>query len=324
MKQLSVIIPVYLGEKTIARLCDRLVTVLRKNFRSFEVILVNDGSTDGSYAECCGIVRKYPSIVTFVHLSKNFSEHNAVMAGLNYCGGEFAVIIDDDFQNPPEEIIKLYDKITESGMQVVFSCYEKKKHHPFRNLGSRFNDKVANVMLKKPKGLYLSSFKIIKHTLVAEIIKYKGPYPYIDGLILRTTNEIETQLVSHDIRAEGKSNYTLRKLVKLWSNMFINFSLLPLRLSIMLGVAFSILGFIFAAYIVVEKIRNPHIPMGYPSIIMSVMIFSGIILLILGMIGEFLGRLFLTANGMPQYAVSDLVNGKNIKKNNSRKVFRKK
>jgi undecaprenyl-phosphate 4-deoxy-4-formamido-L-arabinose transferase len=309
VNQLSVIIPVYFAEKTIGRLCDTLVGVLKKKFRTFEIVLVNDGSTDGSYSKCCGIVRKYPSIVTFVNLSKNFSEHNAVMAGLNHCGGEYAVIIDDDFQNPPEEIIRLYDRIIETGAQVVYSRYEKKNHHPFRNLGSRFNDRVANVMLKKPKGLYLSSFKIIKRNLISEIIKYKGPYPYIDGLILRTTNSIETQIVSHDKRMEGKSNYTLVKLVRLWSNMFINFSVLPLRLSILLGLVFSAIGFIFAGSIIIEKIKNPLIPVGYSSMIVSLMIFSGIILVILGMIGEFLGRLFLTANGMPQYAVSEVVKG---------------
>jgi len=307
MVNLSVIIPVYHSQNTIAKLVAKIISEIGRKINGYEIVLVNDGSTDNSDTICRNLALKHKSKIIYVRLSKNFSEHNTVMAGLNICNGRYAVIIDDDFQNPPSEILSLYTKIVETGKQVVFSRYAKKKHSILRNLGSRFNDKIANIMLKKPANLYLSSFKIISRPLINEIIKYKGPYPYIDGLILRSTTEIETMLVTHSGRNEGKSNYTLRKLVKLWSNMFINFSLLPLRISIVLGVAFSCLGFIFAILIVIEKMQNPDIPLGWSSIAMSIMVFSGIQLIILGLIGEFIGRLYLSSNGTTQYVIAEII-----------------
>ncbi|OGU39000.1 MAG: glycosyl transferase family 2, partial [Ignavibacteria bacterium GWA2_36_19] len=224
---LTIVIPVYNSEDSLSRLTDHLVNSLSGDYK-LEIILVNDCSNDNSEKICIALYEKYNSIVKFYSLSKNVGEHNAVMAGLNYTTGDFIVIMDDDFQNPISEVIKLVEYAKEQSYDVVYTYYDRKQHHFLRNLGSKFNDKVANVMLKKPKDLYLSSFKLISKFLVKEIIKYDLPFPYIDGLILRTTNNIGKIQVHHQERNVGKSGYTLTKLVSLWLNMFTNFSILPL------------------------------------------------------------------------------------------------
>jgi glycosyltransferase involved in cell wall biosynthesis len=298
----SIIIPVYNGALTIGKLVDDLIAELTPKFK-IEIILVNDCSKDNSEEICIKANHKYPAVVSFFSLSINVGEHNAVMAGLNHAGGEYAIIMDDDFQNPVSEVIRMISYMMDNNYDVVYSYYDEKKHSLFRNLGSRFNDKVANMMLKKPKDLYLSSFKIINRFLIDEVIKYRLPYPYIDGLILQTTSSIGKIKVMHDNRRVGKSNYTLRKLISLWLNMFTNFSILPLRISTILGFIFSLIGFIIGIEAVIEKILNPEVPIGYPSLIFIIAVFSGVQLIAIGMVGEYLGRLFQDYNKKPQYSI---------------------
>ena len=197
-----------------------------------------------------------------------------------------------------------------SNYDVVYTYYEEKKHSIFRNLGSKFNDRVANIMLKKPKDLYMSSFKIINRFLINEVIKYDLPYPYLDGLILRSTGNIGKLKVSHTERQIGKSNYTLRKLVSLWLNMFTNFSILPLRISIILGFIFSIIGFLIGIDAVIEKIYNPNVPQGYTFIVIIISFYAGIQLIAIGMVGEYLGRMFMAHNKKPQYSIRKSYNEK--------------
>jgi len=299
---LSIVIPVYNSTDTIGRLVDELVKILQVQI-NLEVILVNDDSKDASEDLCIQLHNKYPEILSLISLSRNVGEHNAVMAGLNYVNGDFTVIMDDDFQNPISEVIKLVNYIKDSNYDVVYTYYEKKNHAFYRNLGSDFNNRVANVMLRKPKDLYLSSFKILNRFTVNEIIKYTDPFPYIDGLILRVTSKIGKVKVEHHARLTGHSGYTFRKLIKLWSNMFVNFSILPLRISVILGHIFALFGFLFGLKTVIEKILNPDIPQGYSTIIVVVAIFAGIQLISIGMVGEYLGRLFLSQNKQPQYTV---------------------
>lgn len=313
-KYLSVVIPVYYGSKTIEPLVKTVVNLFQSELSHIEseIILVNDGSLDQSSAVCEKLAYAYPSSVCFIDLAKNFSEHNAVIAGLNFCHGQYAVIIDDDFQNPPSEIVKLLRKIEQTGADVVFAKYETKEHHWFRNIGSKFNDMVSNIMLNKPKSLYLCSFKIISRNLINQIIKYQGPFPYIDGLILRTTHFIETELVQHNKREVGRSTYTFSKLVALWSNMFINFSIKPLRWSLTLGFIFSLSGFFLALGFIIEKINNPSLPMGWTSVIVSTLILSGVQLIVLGVIGEYVGRAYLGLTQTPQFVVrKKIMGGKN-------------
>jgi glycosyltransferase involved in cell wall biosynthesis len=299
---ISVVIPVYNGAQSISRLVDGLVIHLSGTYR-IEIVLINDCSPDESEQVCINLYEKYPETVTFVSLAINVGEHNAVMAGLNKASGDYAIIMDDDFQNPISEVAKLISYMLAQNFDVVYTFYDKKKHSFFRNLGSKFNDKMATIMLKKPKDLYLSSFKIINRFLIDEIIKYTLPYPYIDGLILRTTSNIGKIKVEHKKRLAGRSNYTIRKLVRLWLNMFTNFSILPLRLSIILGFIFSIIGFVIGIYAFIEKISNPSVPLGYTSLIFVISIYAGIQLIAIGMAGEYLGRMFLSQNKKPQYSI---------------------
>lgn len=299
--KVSIVIPVYQGGKTIARLGCELVDKL--NSYALEIVLVNDGSTDNSHDECLSLFKKHPGIVKYMLLSRNFGEHNAVLAGLNHATGDYVVIIDDDFQNPPEEISKLIDTAEKGNFDVVYSYYERKKHSFFRNLGSGFNNLVASYLLGKPRDLYLSSFKCMNRFTVGEVITYKGPFPYIDGLIWRSTKNIGKVLVRHAKREEGKSGYTLRKLVRLWTNMFVNFSIYPLRMSVFLGSIFSVIGVLFSIFLVLDKIAHPNIPLGVTSILVAILIFSGVQLMMLGLMGEYMGKLFLTNNQTPQYII---------------------
>jgi glycosyltransferase involved in cell wall biosynthesis len=304
--KISIVIPVYNGAKTIKPLVEVLEKELAHKF-DVEVVLVNDGSlTDNSAEVCTDIALSNPK-VKFLDLSSNFGEHNAVMAGLNYCSGECAVIVDDDFQNPPSEIIKLVDMLNE-GYDVAYSYYEKKEHHFLRNLGSRFNNVFATTLLGKPRDLYLSSFKAISRFVIDELVKYQGPYPYIDGLILRFTRNYGKVLVEHHPSLKDRSGYTFHKLMSLWLNMFTNFSVLPLRTATVLGFFFALVGIVGAAVFAFEKLRNPNLPAGWASLIISLFVISGVQLFALGMIGEYLGRLFLKDNGKPQFVVRRSVN----------------
>jgi undecaprenyl-phosphate 4-deoxy-4-formamido-L-arabinose transferase len=182
-----------------------------------------------------------------------------------------------------------------------------KHHHWLRNLGSRLNDRVANFMLDKPRTLYLSSFKCLSRFLVDQILRYRGPYPYLDGLALRCTRNIGTIEVRHAPRREGRSNYTPRKLLRLWLNMFVNFSVMPLRVSTVVGLACSVLGLGLGFEALVERLVRPGLPIGWASVIVPVVLFSGVQLVMLGLLGEYLGRLFLTENQTPQFVVREVV-----------------
>ena len=298
----SIVIPVYNGALSIERLVDELIARLSPNYL-IEIVLVNDCSPDNSEEICIGITRKHPDFVSFYSLSINVGEHNAVMAGLNKATGNYAIIIDDDFQNPVSEVMKVMSYMISNDYDVVYTWYKEMKQPLFRRLGSRFNDKIANIMLKKPKNLYLSSFKIINRFLIDEVIKYNLPYPYIDGLILRTTSNIGKIEVMHNPRVAGRSNYTIRKLIRLWLNMFTNFSILPLRISIFIGFIFSLIGFLIGIYAVIEKYNNPTVPLGYTFMVFIISIYAGIQLMAIGMVGEYLGRVFMANNKKPQYSI---------------------
>ncbi|MGE0760563.1 MAG: glycosyltransferase family 2 protein [Pirellulaceae bacterium] len=303
--RVSLVIPVYRGEASIGPLVLRLREVLGGRYE-LEFVLVNDGSPDGSARVCRELAREF-SEVRFINLSRNFGEHNAVMCGLHFATGDCAVIMDDDFQNPPDEVTKLVEEL-QRGYDVVFSYYEQKHHGWFRNWGSWFHNCVATVMLGKPYDLYLSSFKAINRFAIDQVIQYRGPYPYIDGLLLRVTASYARVLVRHDPRREGRSGYTIRKLLSLWLNMFTNFSVLPLRLASMAGLVLSVLGLLSAVGFAWEKIRDPSLPAGWASLIVSLFVISGVQLFALGMIGEYLGRLFLKDSGRPQFVVRDTEN----------------
>ena len=303
---IGIVIPVYNGALTIGNLVDKLIALLP--YKNKKIILVNDGSTDNSHEVCLKKAEQYPDIITYLSLSKNFGEHNAVMAGLNYADTDYVVIMDDDFQNPPDEVEKLINTTIDGGYDVTYSYYEEKKHTFFRNFGSKFNDIVATFLLDKPPNLYLSSFKCMNRFMVNEVIKYKGPFPYIDGLILRVTRNIGKVMVRYEERQINRSNYTLRKLIHLWLNMFINFSITPLRISTVLGLFMAFIGVVMSIYILIDRIFYSNTPLGWTSLMIAIITFSGVQLFIIGLIGEYMGRLFLTENMTPQYVIRNISN----------------
>ena len=310
---LSIVIPVYGGEKTIAFLVEDLIEQLEEE--KLEVILVNDASPDKSHEVCMGILRSYPEIVVYIKLAKNSGEHNAIMAGLRHATGEFVVTMDDDYQNPPSEVGKLLRTARLEGFDVVYSHYQTKQDSWYRNLGSRFNNSIASFLLSKSSNLYLSSFRCMNRFLVKEVVKYEGPFPYVDGLILHCTSNIGSVETLHNERTEGRSGYTLKKLMQLWLNMFVNFSVMPLRVSSALGIALSVVGLFLTLWITLEKFFVPDIPMGFPSLFVAVMIFSGVQLVILGVMGEYVGRLLLSVNSTAQYTIREIHVGKQNFKN---------
>ncbi len=301
---LTIVIPVYNGATSIAELVDALEELTIDG--GHEIVLVNDGSPDDSLAVCRELVERARVPITLVDLSRNYGEHNAVMAGLRHARGAHVITMDDDLQNPPEEVARLLAFAQGSGHQVIYTYYDEKQHALWRNLGSRFTNWVAGFVLDKPKGFYLSSFRCMSAFVAREISRYDGPFPYVDGLILQVTQDIDRLLVRHLPRAVGRSNYTMRRLLRLWLSMFVNFSVMPLRLSTLTGFALSLIGAIGSIVAVTEALFFDP-PAGWASLMAAVLLLSGVQLVILGIIGEYLGRLYLTANKKPQSAVKSVI-----------------
>lgn len=289
---LSVIIPVYHGAVTIQKLVDSAQEQL-KAF-SFEIVLINDGSKDDSEKVCLELSAKFKNI-SFLSLRKNFGEFQAVMCGLNHAKGDYSVIIDDDFQNPPSEIIKLLETAQKGDFDVVYGQYDDKKHHQFRNIGSWFVNQITTSLFKKPQDLYLSSFKLIKKEVVEEICKYKGPYPYIDGLIFNVTDNVGKVTVQHNDRHHGESNYTAKKLASLFLNIIFGYSLLPVRLAMFLGFLSTFIAIVLSVFQFMNIIYYP--------IRLVVLFVGGIQLISIGIVGEYIAKTFLTQSNTPQYTL---------------------
>ncbi|MEO6285589.1 MAG: glycosyltransferase family 2 protein [Dyadobacter sp.] len=297
--KLSVIIPVYNSEKTITALVEKLQTTL--SAIEFEIVMVNDGSRDDSERVCRQLAQMYLN-VRFISLRRNYGEFNAVMCGLNWAHGDYSVMIDDDFQNPPEEILKLINTAENGDFDVVYTYYAKKQHSVGRNLGSRFVNWLTSYLLNKPKDLYLSSFKLIRKEVVQEIIKYQGPYPYIDGLIFRITRNIGTVQVEHLKREEGISNYTWQKLISLFLNILFCYSSLPIRLFMPIGLGLFGLGFLLLMFLTFQWVIGPD-PKGWQVVTAAFIFIGGIQCTLLSVLGEYIGKSFMAQSGQPQYVI---------------------
>jgi undecaprenyl-phosphate 4-deoxy-4-formamido-L-arabinose transferase len=306
---LSVVIPVYNGSASIGELVAALEALTIPG--GHELVLVNDGSPDDSLAVCRSLIAAAQVPITLVDLARNFGEHNAVMAGLRHAAGAYIITMDDDLQNPPEEVERLLAFTRQSGREVVYTYYDEKQHARWRNLGSRFTNWVAGFVLDKPQGFYLSSFRCISAFVAREVTRYEGPFPYVDGLILQITQDIDRLLVRHLPRAVGRSNYTARRLLRLWMNMFVNFSVMPLRLSTLTGFALSLLGGLGGVSSIIEALFFSP-PPGWASLMAGLLLLSGVQLVILGIVGEYLGRLYLTANRKPQSVVKTVLRGEPV------------
>jgi glycosyltransferase involved in cell wall biosynthesis len=300
---LSLVIPVYNGAGSIAELVGALENLPIAG--GHEIVLVNDGSADDSLAVCQTVIERARVPMTLLNLARNYGEHNAVITGLRYAAGEHIITMDDDLQNPPDEVQRLLTFAQRSGKEVVYTYYGDKQHSAWRNLASRFANRVADFVLDKPPSLYMSSFRCMTAFVAREVTRYQGPFPYIDGLILQVTDNIGSLPVRHLPRATGTSNYTMRRLLRLWMNMFVNFSVMPLRISTITGFALSALGAVGVAMAVSEALISSP-PPGWASLMAAVLLLSGVQLMILGMIGEYLGRLYLTANRKPQSVIREV------------------
>jgi glycosyltransferase involved in cell wall biosynthesis len=301
---LSIVVPVYRGAATIGRLVDTLSDLAPAG--GLEIVLVNDGSPDNSGDICRALLPTARVPLVYIEHARNYGEHNAVMTGLRHASGDFVITMDDDLQNPSEEVVKLYDHARLGGWDVVYTRYAVKQHAGWRNLGSRFANAVADRLLDKPKGLYLSSFRCMSAMVVEAVSRYSGPYPYVDGLIMQVTQRIDSIEVRHLPRAEGRSNYTMVRLVRLWLNLATSFSLAPLRLAIFAGLGLSVLGAIGAIATIGEALFAHNTPSGWASTMVVLLLVGGVQSMILGVLGEYVGRTFLSANGKPQGTIRSI------------------
>lgn len=297
--KLSVVIPVYNSQETIKPLVERLQAAL--SAISFEIVLVNDGSPDAS-EKVCGLLANSYDNVYLISLRKNYGEFNAVMCGLNWSKGQYCVIIDDDFQNPPEEIVKLLKTAEDGNFDVVYTRYAKKEHSRHRNLGSGLVNWLTSYLIDKPEDLYLSSFKLIRQEVVREVIKYQGPYPYIDGLIFRITRNIGTVQVAHQKREAGVSNYTWKKLISLFLNILFCYSSLPIRLFMPIGVGLFATGFLLLIFLFGQWMLGPD-PKGWQVFTASIIFIGGLQCTLLSVLGEYIGKSFMAQSGQPQYVI---------------------
>ncbi|MEY4581774.1 MAG: hypothetical protein RL701_6477 [Pseudomonadota bacterium] len=301
---ISIVVPAYRSENCVAQLAVVIAEVCRAAGETYELILVNDCSPDKTWQAIEALIQRDPAVVG-LDLRKNFGQDNAIMAGLNVARGACVVIMDDDLQHDPHDIPNLLTKLR-SGYDVVYAEYAKMHQAGWKNLGSWFNGKVAEVLLEKPRDVYLSPYKAISAEVVAEIIQYRGPYPYVDGLLFRTTSRMAQISVQHNPRFGGTSSYTLWKSIAVWSRLATNFSVVPLRVATVLGALTAAVGFVTAGVFVVMRLRDPELgnaAVGWASVIVSLLVLGGLQLLTLGVLGEYVGRMHLNLNNRPQYIV---------------------
>jgi len=302
----SVVVPVYRSAEILPLLVERITAALGDGAtaRRFEIVLVCDASPDASWEVIQGLARSNSS-VRGICLRRNAGQHNATMAGLHYASGSFIAIIDDDLQHPPEAITRMVAEL-ERGFDVCYTRYVHRQHAIWKRLGSWINDVCAGLLLDKPRGLYLSSFKAMRREIAVEITKYDGPYAYVDGLILDVTQSISAIDVEHQKRAVGRGNYTLRRSLSLWLKMATSFSVFPLRLMSLLGAMVGVLSVCLIAYVVAAKLRDPTISAGWASLVATILLVGGLQLIGMGLLGEYLGRAYLKLNRKPQYVIRDL------------------
>lgn len=309
--KVSFVIPCYRSTRTLPAVVDEIKeTMSALNEYTYEIILVNDCSPDDTFETIKSIASANEN-VKGLSLAKNFGQHGALMAGFHEVTGDILVCLDDDGQTPANEVGKLLDGI-KNGADVVYASYDNKKHSPFRNFGSWLNDKMACRMLGKPKDLKVSSYFAAKRFVLDEMIKYTGAFPYVIGLVLRSTKNIINVPVNHRNREIGESGYTLGKLLGLWFNGFTAFSVKPLRVATTVGAISATAGFLYGIYTIIKKIwiQPATLVIGF-SALMSVLVFmGGMILLMLGLVGEYLGRTYITMNNSPQFVVAEKTDNK--------------
>lgn len=301
---LSFVIPLYNSAETIAPLVHEIERLSVPG--GHEIVLVNDGSSDSTAHVCRDLVGNARIPITYVEHARNFGEHNAVLTGWRHALGTHVVNLDDDGQNPPSEAVRLWQHATDRSLDVVYGQYDVKRHSSFRNAGSWLTNRMTDWALDKPKGFYLSSFRCVSGAIARHVIGYAGPYPYIDGLLLQVTQRIDSIEVRHDERRAGTSGYTLRRLIRLWLSAWLNFSVLPLRAATFLGFFTAVAGLAAFAVVLLLWLQGRGPAYGWGWVMATVLVFSGTQLVMLGLIGEYIGRMFLAVNQRPQSVVREV------------------
>ena len=304
MKKVSFVIPCYRSEHTlphvVTEICEKMKTL---DQYEYEIILVNDCSPDDTMGTIRQLCQKCGNIKG-IDFARNFGQHSALMAGLRHSGGDYVVCLDDDGQTPADQVDRLLDKL-EDGYDAVYAKYEHKHHSAFRNMGSRINERMTRMMLGKPAELYVSSYFAVRRFVVEDMIRYQNSYPYVIGLVLRATKNITNVTVDHRDREEGISGYTLKKLLGLWFNGFTAFSVKPLRIATGIGGVSAAAGFLYGIYTIIKRLINPAVPLGFSSTMAAIVFFGGMIMLMLGLIGEYIGRIYISLNNSPQYVIRE-------------------
>ncbi len=300
IKNYSVVIPVYNSEHTLRELFSRIKSQFEKINETYEVIFIEDCGSDRSWETLCELKKENPGKVTIIKLSKNFGQHNAILCGFNYVNGKQVITIDDDLQIPPEEIPKLIKTQSETSADVVYGIYSEKKHGFYRNIGSYLVQKIFKKIFNTRKNI--TSFRLLSSEMVNRLKNHKENFVYIDGLLHWYTNDFAHVVVNHEPRKSGKSGYNPLKLIALANNLLFNFTTLPLRWMIQIGMFFSVLSFLAAIFFVYRKLIY-DVPIGYTSIIVILFFIFSILLLVIGVVGEYISRLYSVQNEKPQYSI---------------------
>lgn len=303
---ISIVIPCYYSEATIEDVVDEIENLFSNQVNyDYEIILVNDGSKDRTFDIIKGLAGENNNIVG-VDFSQNFGQASAIMAGLHKVKGKYVVCMDDDGQMPIESLFDLIKEL-ENGSDVAFGEYETIKQSWYRNWGSWVNVKMAEVFLGKPKKTAISSFWASKRYITDEMLKYDGAFPYLAGLFLRVTKNMSSVKVKHRERVSGSSGYTFFKLLNLWMNGFTAFSVKPLRFATFCGIFFAFVGFVFGIVTIIRKILNPQMLMGYASVLTLMLFIGGMLMMLLGILGEYIGRIYICINKAPQYVIKEII-----------------
>jgi len=307
--RISFIIPCYRSENTIECVINEIIDVVAKiGGTDYEIIAINDDSPDGTLR----ILKERAADdqkLKVISFSKNFGQHAGMMAGVNVAVGDYVVFLDDDGQCPLDKLPLLLKPLGE-GWDIAIAQYGKKTQSWFKNMCSITNEMVANLLIDKPRDIQMGNFMAIRRPIAEELKKYTGPYPYISGLLFRASNKVINIPMKERPRMAGKTTYTLKKLFLLWLNSFIPFSIKPLRVATALGGVCSLVGFLYGVYTIIYKIINPAVPAGYSSLMAAFLLISGLIMMVLGVIGEYVGRIYISINNSPQYVIRETVNCK--------------
>lgn len=306
MSTVSFVIPCYRSEKTLSGVVDEIKSTMDEIGKyGYEIVLVNDSSPDNTWDTIKSLVKENNN-VTGINFSKNFGQHGALMAGLRETKGDYVVCLDDDGQTPANEVGKLLSALDE-GADAVYARYAHKKHSLFRNFGTFMNEKMAQHLLGKPKDLFVSSYFAVKRFVVEDMVRYENAYPYVIGLVLRATKNIVNVDVNHRSREVGQSGYTFSKLLNLWINGFTAFSVKPLRIATGIGAICAMGGFLYGIYTVIKKFVVPDIPAGYSALMSAIVFIGGMMMLMLGLVGEYIGRMYISMNNSPQYVIKEKI-----------------